>query len=119
MIYLYFALFILLMNIIGFIVMYVDKNKAKKGSYRISEKAIFTIALLFGAIGVYAGMYKFRHKTQHKTFTIGIPVLIVINVFAMYYILSQNFLNYFASLLNLWMKKTTVTHNCIRWLIYG
>lgn len=101
MIYLYFTLYIILINFVGFLVMYIDKNKAKNGRYRISEKTIFVIALLLGAIGVYAGMYKFRHKTKHNIFTVGIPVLIIINIFSVYYILSQNLLNYFANYLNL------------------
>jgi len=95
MIYLYFIIYIILINLIGFIVMYVDKKKAKKGTYRISEKTIFIIAFLLGAIGVYIGMYKFRHKTQHKSFTIGIPAFIILNIYFVYYILSKNFLNYF------------------------
>lgn len=88
--YLYFIIYILIINLIGFITMYIDKNKAKKGSYRISEKAIFIIALLLGAIGVYIGMYKFRHKTKHMSFTVGIPIIILINIFSVYYIVSQN-----------------------------
>ena len=72
--------------------MKLDKNKAKKGKYRISEKAIFIVALFLGAIGVYIGMYKFRHKTKHLTFTVGIPVFILINTFTTYYILANNLL---------------------------
>ena len=72
--------------------MYIDKNKAKKGSYRISEKAIFVTSLLLGAVGVYIGMYKFRHKTKHTSFTVGIPLCIIINILSIYFILSKNLL---------------------------
>ena len=72
--------------------MYFDKWKAKKGKYRISEKALFVVALLLGGIGVYLGMYKFRHKTKHNLFTIGIPITIVLNIFTVYYILANNLL---------------------------
>lgn len=72
--------------------MYIDKRKAKKGTYRISEKALFISALLLGGIGTYIGMYKFRHKTKHTFFTVGIPVVIVINVFCIYYIIHNNLL---------------------------
>ena len=95
MTYTYFSIYIIVINLIGFLVMYIDKNKAKKGKYRISEKTIFIIAFLLGGVGVYAGMYKFRHKTKHLLFTIGIPVCIIINVFFIYYILSKNLLNIF------------------------
>lgn len=101
MIYLYFVVYVIIINIIGFIVMYVDKNKAKKGRYRISEKAIFIISLLLGAIGVYIGMYKFRHKTKHTSFTVGVPVCIVINVISVYYIISKNLLITLTNYLNL------------------
>lgn len=77
--------------------MYIDKNKAKKGSYRISEKAIFITALLLGAVGVYIGMYKFRHKTKHPSFTVGIPLCIIINILSIYFILSKNLLISFAN----------------------
>lgn len=77
--------------------MYIDKNKAKKGSYRISEKAIFITALLLGAVGVYIGMYKFRHKTKHTSFTVGIPLCIIINILSIYFILSKNLLISFAN----------------------
>lgn len=92
MIYVYFFIYIILINFIGFFTMYIDKNKAKKGKYRISEKTIFIISILLGSIGVYIGMYKFRHKTKHTLFTVGIPICIIINAFCIYYIISKNLL---------------------------
>lgn len=82
----YLIIYFVIINSIGFLAMYIDKRKAIKGSYRISERTIFTIALLFGAIGVYFGIYKFRHKTKHSLFTIGIPVCIILNIISLYYI---------------------------------
>ena len=79
----------------------MDKNKAKKGRYRISEKSIFIIALLLGGVGTYIGMYKFRHKTKHNLFTIGIPVVIVINILSIIYILYNNLLITLANYLNI------------------
>lgn len=61
--------------------MYFDKTKSKKRQFRISEKKLFLTAILFGSIGIYAGMYFFRHKTKHKKFTIGIPSIILIQLF--------------------------------------
>ena len=97
MIYVYFLIYIILINLIGFFTMYIDKNKAKKGKYRISEKTIFIISILFGSIGVYIGMYKFRHKTKHTLFTVGIPICIIINAFCIYYIISKNLLTIFVN----------------------
>lgn len=101
MIYLYFGIYVILINIIGFFVMKLDKHKAKNGKYRISEKAIFIIALLLGAIGVYLGMYKFRHKTKHLSFTVGIPVFILVNIISVYYIIVKDLLIIFSNYLNL------------------
>ena len=97
----YYTSYKSLINILGFFIMKIDKTKAKHGKYRISEKAIFIIALLFGSVGIYIGMYKFRHKTKHLSFTVGIPVLILINIFTIYYIFSKNILVIFADYLNL------------------
>jgi len=92
MIYVYFTLYIVAINIISFFMIYLDKQKAKKGKYRISEKALFISALLLGSVGSYIGMYKFRHKTKHNLFTIGMPIMIILNIFTIYYILSNNLL---------------------------
>ena len=101
MIYFIFAIYYIIINLIGFLVMYIDKKKAKKGSYRIREKTIFLISLLLGAIGVYIGMYKFRHKTKHTSFTVGIPICIVINIISIWYILYYNILMNVANMLKL------------------
>ena len=92
MIYVYFAIYLLLINLLGFYIMYSDKKKAKNGEYRIREKTLFLVALLLGGIGVYLGMYKFRHKTRHLSFTVGIPICIILNIASIYYIFANNML---------------------------
>lgn len=76
-----FLYYILLVNIYGFILMYIDKNKSKKGSWRISENKLFITAILFGSLGIFSGMYTFRHKTKHPKFVIGIPTIIILQLF--------------------------------------
>ena len=71
----HFIVYLLVMNLVGFFVMYWDKYKAKYGQWRISEKTLLTIALLGGSIGTIAGMYTFRHKTQKIKFTLGFPTI--------------------------------------------
>ena len=73
------------MNLFGFILMYLDKKFAKQEKRRISERTLFLTAILFGSLGILAGMYKFRHKTLHKRFTIGIPLIIAIQVILVIY----------------------------------
>jgi uncharacterized membrane protein YsdA (DUF1294 family) len=83
---LYFILYTILINIISYFIMKLDKYYARENKRRISEKTLFTLALFLGAIGIYLGMYKFRHKTKHIKFTFLIPILIIINIISAYYI---------------------------------
>ncbi len=71
------VLLIILMSIIAFIAMGVDKRKAKQHKHRISEKTLWILALVGGAIGSYLGMIFFRHKTKHLNFRIGFTLLSV------------------------------------------
>lgn len=82
----YFYAYLLVINITGFLLMGYDKAKAKKGNWRVPERNFFVISLLGGALGVYAGMKTFRHKTKHDSFVIGIPLLLGINLMSAYFI---------------------------------
>lgn len=82
-----FLLVMLIWNIITLILMKVDKVKAIKGKGRISERTLFLAAFLLGGIGIFSGMYLFRHKTKHWSFRIGIPLAIVVNFGLMYFLL--------------------------------
>lgn len=73
-------LYLLTINIIGFLAMYIDKEKAKKGKWRIKENTLLVITLLGGGIGTIAGMYSFRHKTKKMKFVIGFPVIVIAEV---------------------------------------
>lgn len=72
-------------NIIGFFIMWLDKRKAIKGSWRIPEKTLFIITALGGGIGTIAGMYTFRHKTQKIQFVIGFPVITILEIITIIY----------------------------------
>jgi len=80
------AVFIL-MNIIGFAVCFSDKRAAIKDRWRVPEKRLFLIGLLWGATGIFLGMLVFRHKTRHWYFMIGMPLLMCVNYFTLYKIL--------------------------------
>lgn len=70
----------------GLLSMYLDKYFSKNNMYRISEKSLFFIAILGGSIGSIIGMYQFRHKTKHRQFTIGLPIILFIQlIILMYY----------------------------------
>ena len=70
-------------NVITFIMFGADKARAVKGRWRISEAALILAALLGGSIGALAGMRIFHHKTKHRKFTIGIPVILALQIILM------------------------------------
>ncbi len=82
----YVIIYLIIINLIGILAMYIDKKKAIKGSWRIPEKTLIMISVLGGGIGALIGMYLFRHKTKKLKFTIGIPVIIICEIL-LYYIL--------------------------------
>ena len=73
-------IYFIVINLIGFFVMWLDKRKAIKGSWRIPEKTLFLITALGGGIGTIAGMYTFRHKTKKLGFAIGFPFITILEV---------------------------------------
>lgn len=74
------AAYLIAVNLVGFIIMGVDKAKAKKHAWRIPEATLFLVAILGGSIGSIIGMYTFRHKTKHMTFVIGMPAILIIQI---------------------------------------
>ena len=73
-------LFLILINAVGFLLMHVDKQKARRNRWRISEATLFTIAAAGGSLGILLGMYAFRHKTKHVSFTAGIPAILAVQI---------------------------------------
>lgn len=78
-------LYLVAINIFGFFMMWLDKRKARKGSWRIPEKTLFIITALGGGIGTIAGMYTFRHKTQKLNFVIGFPFITILEIIGIIY----------------------------------
>ncbi len=75
-------LFLLSVNAIGFGIMLYDKYLAKNNLWRIPEATLIGIAVIGGSLGVYCGMYAARHKTRHPKFTLGVPLILVLQVLA-------------------------------------
>ena len=67
-------------NLLAFVLFGLDKWKARRGAWRISENALMLSALLGGSLGALAGMRVFHHKTRHKKFTVGVPAMLVLDV---------------------------------------
>jgi uncharacterized membrane protein YsdA (DUF1294 family) len=66
-------------NLLGFVLMGIDKKKARNNERRIPERTLWGVAMLGGALGSFIGMNVFRHKTKHSSFKIGMPLLIAVN----------------------------------------
>jgi len=80
-------IYLLIINLICFILMYIDKRKAMYGRWRIPEKVLITIALLGGSIGGIIGMYVFRHKNKKIKFFLGYPSILIFEVVIITYFL--------------------------------
>ena len=72
-----FAIYLVVMNVLGVAVMWSDKRRARLHRWRIPEKVLFGVSLLGGSAGTWAGMYLFRHKTKHWYFVVGMPLILV------------------------------------------
>ena len=81
--------FLLAINIATFLLYGIDKYKAKKNQWRISEATLLTMAAIGGSIGAWAGMRLWHHKTMHKKFKYGIPVIIIFQVALAVYLLTN------------------------------
>ena len=73
--------YLLIINLAGFVAMGIDKKRAIRGTWRISEASLFTFALLGGALGCTLGMKHFRHKTKHWYFKYGLPGIFITQIF--------------------------------------
>ena len=77
-------IYLLIVNVIGFLLFGIDKYKAIHQTYRISEKTLFMIALIGGAYGAYVAMYLFHHKTRKTMFKFGVPVIVLLESYLLY-----------------------------------
>ena len=86
----YLAYYLLAINAVTFILYGIDKYKAKKNQWRISEATLLTMAAIGGSIGAWAGMRLWHHKTMHKKFKYGIPIIIISQVALAVYLHTNN-----------------------------
>lgn len=82
----YLFIYLCIINALSFLLMLIDKQKAKKNRLRIPERTLLGVCAIGGSVGGLLGMYLLRHKTLHKRFSIGIPVMLVIHVIVLYFL---------------------------------
>ena len=79
-------IYLIIINLIGFYMMWSDKRKAKWGKWRIPEQTLFIVTALGGGIGTIAGMYTFHHRTKKPKFTIGLPTILILEIILVVYL---------------------------------
>ena len=79
-------IYLIIINLIGFYMMWSDKRRAKWGKWRIPEQTLFIVTALGGGIGTIAGMYTFHHKTKKPKFTIGLPTILILEIILVVYL---------------------------------
>ena len=80
----FIAIYIIIINIITFIYYGIDKLKAKKGKWRTPESTLIRLAVIGGSIGAYLGTKIWHHKSLHKKFKYGIPIILIIQIALIY-----------------------------------
>lgn len=82
----YLVVYLCIINALSFLLMLIDKQKAKKKRWRIPERTLLGVSAIGGSLGGLLGMYLLRHKTLHKRFAIGIPLMFIIHLIGLYFL---------------------------------
>ena len=84
--------YLVIINLIAFVLYGADKSKARRGQWRISEKTLIGIAVIGGSVGAILGMKVFHHKTKHWYFRYGVPVILIVQAIVAYTIYRKGFI---------------------------
>ena len=85
--------YLVVVNIVGFVIMGVDKKRAIDHAWRIPEKTLFTCSFIGGSVGTLAGMYFFKHKTKHWYFVVGMPAILIGQIVIFSYIVQNDLIH--------------------------
>ena len=86
----YILYYLIAINIITFFIYGIDKLKAKKGKWRIPESTLLLLAIIGGSIGAWLSIKVWHHKTLHKKFKYGIPLIVIVQIAIAVYIFREN-----------------------------
>ena len=86
----YILYYLIAINVITFLTYGIDKLKAKKGKWRIPESTLLLLAIIGGSIGAWLGIKVWHHKTLHKKFKYGIPLIVIAQIAIIFYIFREN-----------------------------
>ena len=81
-------IYLIIINAVGFLLMLIDKQKAKQNAWRIPERTLLAVAAIGGSLGCLCGMRLCRHKTRHPKFSLGLPIMFAVQavLVALFYI---------------------------------
>lgn len=82
--------YFIFINILTFIIFGVDKYRARRKKWRISEKTLFLLAFIGGSLGAELGMHGFHHKTRHPQFYIGIPAILLLQICLLFFLIYKD-----------------------------
>ena len=82
------VIWLILINAAGFLIMGIDKKRARKGEWRIPEKVFFIISAVGGSLGSLCGMYVFHHKTKQDYFSVGVPLIILMQMVVLFFLMN-------------------------------
>lgn len=85
--------YLCIMNLLGFFIMFLDKQKARHGKWRIPEKTLFFTALLGGSLGTTLGMHTFHHKTKHWYFKYGMPLILLLQAILLFFLIDMTMIH--------------------------
>lgn len=83
-----FIIYLVFINLVGFFIMAIDKTRAIKHKWRISEKNLISISIVGGSIGILCGVHILRHKTKHKKFTVLVPSILALQIIAYLWVIN-------------------------------
>jgi uncharacterized membrane protein YsdA (DUF1294 family) len=82
-------LYLIILNLVGFFSMGMDKKRAKSNEWRIKEKTLFFIAIIGGSAGSLLGMKVYRHKTKHTAFVVGMPLILIVQIILIIFLFNK------------------------------
>ncbi|MDE6132537.1 MAG: DUF1294 domain-containing protein [Oscillospiraceae bacterium] len=85
----YFLIYLAIISAVAAIMTVSDKSRAKKHKRRIAEKTLFGTAVLGGSAAMYLTMLAVRHKTKHKRFMIGLPLIMIVQAIAIAFVINR------------------------------
>lgn len=81
-----FIIYFVIVNVLAYLIMRIDKNRSRSGKRRISEASLLSLAAIGGSVGILVSMYILHHKTRKKKFKFGVPLMLILQILLILYL---------------------------------